>query len=215
MNTSPFAAIGAIGIVMPGDFTSISWSQSVCPSFASSASTCASDVPRNRRPRDTRIRGARASGDGVSTRPLDHPFLLAGRRVDCVRSRLGREVQRARDHDRSRLQRGYFRQRVAAHRLQLRDVARGRSARAAKSGRPKACGCRRASPRAASCPLAAGPPLLTPPAQSAPCSRRPRGPHPGRSRRRPTLRSALMPPRRFAVACSPPSIEACVSLRSS
>ncbi len=55
--------------------------------------------------------------------PFDIPFLGAGGRVDCVRARLGREVHRAGDDDRARLQRGDFRQRVAAHRRELRDVA--------------------------------------------------------------------------------------------
>ncbi len=56
-------------------------------------------------------------------RPLDDPLRLAARRVDRVRARLRREVHRARDHDRSGLQRRHLGQRVAANRLQLRDVA--------------------------------------------------------------------------------------------
>ena len=67
MNTRPFAAIGAIGIVTPGAFASISWSHNVWPSFASSASTCASDVPRNKRPSRYAKPRCTPSGDGRSS----------------------------------------------------------------------------------------------------------------------------------------------------
>ena len=65
MKTRPFAAIGAIGIETPGvGATSIVTSQSVCPSAASSASTCESDVPLKSLPSKYANPRCTPSGDG-------------------------------------------------------------------------------------------------------------------------------------------------------
>ena len=175
----------------------------MCPSSASSASTCASDVPRNRRPSEYANPRCTASAEGLSSWPLDDPLRRAARRVDRVRARLRREIHRARDHERSRLERGHLGQRVVAHRWSFATLPRSISASGEKRspatvrlyagqspGGVLSVGDAAGAADAVGVADAAVPPA--PP------------PAPGRSRRKPTSRSAAPRPKRFVLASSPP-----------
>ena len=120
----PFAAIGAIGIETPGvAATSIVTSQSVWPSAASSASTCASDVPLKSRPSRYAKPRCTPSGDG---RELCHSTRHFSAHVAAsieYELAFGREVHRAVDDDRAGLHRRHLGQRVGARDAKLRDVA--------------------------------------------------------------------------------------------